>query len=146
MSEPFEPVYSDCWCGETHIDPWTDFWHGLLTELRIPELAEWMAKTLDPPEQPTLDCWFDFEDGHTCIAPAGHDGPHEPTPDDEIVIQLADPAEDVGEQPTTRPHCEIDGCNAPATTIVTGPSGLIEICPKCRDELVSLWGYKTDLQ
>ncbi len=47
----------------------------------------------NPPEQPTLDCWYSFEDGHhTCILPRGHDEPHHPTPDDEIMITLADPA------------------------------------------------------
>lgn len=45
----------------------------------------------------TLHCWFDFDDGewldddtktpsHTCMLEADHDGPHEPTPDDKIVI------------------------------------------------------------
>lgn len=33
-----------------------------------------------------LHCWFDFEDGHTCMLEDGHDGPHEPTADDEIVV------------------------------------------------------------
>jgi len=48
-------------------------------------------------------CWFDFgfeyEDadyfddgqrlvGHTCMLPDGHDGPHEPTSDDEITISF----------------------------------------------------------
>lgn len=44
-----------------------------------------------------MHCWFDFEDsywtdndehvpGHTCMLDDGHDGPHEPTSDDEIVI------------------------------------------------------------
>lgn len=45
-------------------------------------------------------CWFDFwadiEDGdtslpgHTCMLPDGHDGPHEPTPDKEILISFAE--------------------------------------------------------
>jgi hypothetical protein len=42
-------------------------------------------------------CWFDFESseylqmpGHTCMLPDGHDGPHEPTPDAEIMIGFAE--------------------------------------------------------
>ena len=38
--------------------------------------------------------------------------------------------------------CDIDGCNAPATTSVTGPNGLLEVCRNCRDGLVSRYGYK----
>lgn len=42
-------------------------------------------------------CWFGFEDGHhTCMLPTGHDGPHEPTPDSDIVIRLIDPPRDTG--------------------------------------------------
>ena len=36
-------------------------------------------------------CWFDFGD-HTCMLADGHDGPHEPTSDDDILISL-DPAD-----------------------------------------------------
>jgi hypothetical protein len=35
-----------------------------------------------------LNCWFDFEDGHTCMLPDEHEGPHEPTPDSDIIIRL----------------------------------------------------------
>ena len=38
-----------------------------------------------------LDCWFDFGDGHTCMLPDEHDGPHEPTADSEIIIRLVEP-------------------------------------------------------
>ena len=38
----FKPNYVDCWCGKEHDNPLTDFGHGFLTELRIPELAEWL--------------------------------------------------------------------------------------------------------
>lgn len=34
-------------------------------------------------------CWYDFENGHTCMLPDEHDGPHEPTPDSDILISLA---------------------------------------------------------
>ncbi len=37
-----------------------------------------------------LRCWFDFQDSHTCMLPNDHDGPHEPTPDKDIIIRLAD--------------------------------------------------------
>lgn len=37
-----------------------------------------------------MSCWFDFEDGHTCVLPRGHPGPHEPTPDVEIIISVTD--------------------------------------------------------
>ena len=47
----------------------------------------------NPPEQPTLHCWFDFAGGHTCMLLHEHDGPHVPTPNMEIDIELADPAE-----------------------------------------------------
>ena len=37
-----------------------------------------------------LLCWYSFKDGHhTCILLADHDGPHEPMPDEDIVIRLA---------------------------------------------------------
>jgi len=38
--------------------------------------------------------------------------------------------------------CQISNCDALAYTIVIGPNGLLEVCEKCRDELVSLWGYR----
>ena len=37
-----------------------------------------------------LHCWHDFENGHTCMLPDGHIGPHEPTPDRDILIQLVE--------------------------------------------------------
>lgn len=42
------------------------------------------------------ECWFDFDDylpgegGHTCMLPKGHEGPHEPTPDREIVVAVVE--------------------------------------------------------
>lgn len=35
-------------------------------------------------------CWFiNFEDAdHTCMLPDGHDGPHRPTSDDDILVSL----------------------------------------------------------
>lgn len=44
-------------------------------------------------------CWFDFEDGYwsdddtwvggnTCMLEANHPGPHEPTPDSDIVVEF----------------------------------------------------------
>ncbi len=46
-----------------------------------------------------LYCWFDFKDGHTCMLPKGHDGPHEPTSDDDIMIRLADPQDGIFDAP-----------------------------------------------
>ena len=37
-----------------------------------------------------LHCWFDFGDSRTCVLLDEHDGPHEPTPDNDILITLAD--------------------------------------------------------
>ena len=45
-SEPFEPVYTDCWCKQEHDNPFTDFGHGFLIELRMPELVEWLHRKL----------------------------------------------------------------------------------------------------
>ena len=42
-----------------------------------------------------LHCWFDSEDGHTCMLSDGHDGPHEPTSDSDIIISI-DPLEGTG--------------------------------------------------
>ncbi|KKK69014.1 hypothetical protein LCGC14_2938290 [marine sediment metagenome] len=36
-----------------------------------------------------LGCWFDMGDA-TCLLPDEHDGAHEPTPDNEIFIELVD--------------------------------------------------------
>lgn len=56
-----------------------------------------------------VHCWFDFEDGyyenpytdeerrvpgHTCMLERDHDGPHEPTRDDEIRVSVSDGGED----------------------------------------------------
>jgi hypothetical protein len=49
-----------------------------------------------------VKCWFDFDDaewetgtpGHTCMLPDGHEGPHEPTPDDQIIISFVGDKED----------------------------------------------------
>ena len=38
-------------------------------------------------------CWFEPKGGYTCMLPEGHDGPHKPTSDDDILISLA-PSED----------------------------------------------------
>jgi len=38
--------------------------------------------------------------------------------------------------------CQISNCDAPVYTTVIGPNGLLEVCEKCRDELVCLWGYR----
>ncbi len=38
-----------------------------------------------------LNCWFDFGDGHTCMLLDGHDGPHEPTSDSDILISFVPP-------------------------------------------------------
>ncbi len=38
-------------------------------------------------------CWFDFENDHTCTLPEGHDEPHKPTSDDDIIISLAIPGD-----------------------------------------------------
>lgn len=39
------------------------------------------------------DAWVEarvaYPNGATCMLPAGHDGPHEYTPDDQIIITLA---------------------------------------------------------
>ena len=35
----------------------------------------------------TLACWFDMGDA-TCMLPDDHDGPHEPTPNNEIWVSL----------------------------------------------------------
>lgn len=43
-------VYGDsCWCGEPqrHEDPLIDLGHGILTELRIPQIVEWLAQRLN---------------------------------------------------------------------------------------------------
>ena len=36
-----------------------------------------------------LGCWFDMGDA-TCQLPDDHDGPHEPTPDSEIFVELVE--------------------------------------------------------
>lgn len=38
--------------------------------------------------------------------------------------------------------CQIDGCDAPASTVVTGPNGPLDVCRRCRQELVAVWGYR----
>lgn len=43
-SRYLELVAGQCWCGEFHMDPFTDLWHELITVLRIPRLVEWMAR------------------------------------------------------------------------------------------------------
>ncbi len=35
-------------------------------------------------------CWFEPVDGHTCMLPEGHDGPHGSTSDDDIIFRLVD--------------------------------------------------------
>ena len=45
-------------------------------------------------------CWFDFHTmlpGHTCMLPDGHDGPHEPTSDSDILISLVPNTDEVTE-------------------------------------------------
>ncbi|KKN15589.1 hypothetical protein LCGC14_0984390 [marine sediment metagenome] len=42
-----------------------------------------------------IACWFDMGRS-TCLLPDDHDGPHEPTPDSEIFVELVD-------KPTTEP-------------------------------------------
>ncbi len=37
--------------------------------------------------------------------------------------------------------CRIDNCDATASTLVVGPTGLLEVCRNCRDGLVTIWGY-----
>ncbi len=38
-----------------------------------------------------LHCWHYFEDGrHTCMLLLGHDGPHESTPDKDILVSIGD--------------------------------------------------------
>ena len=44
----------------------------------------------DPPATRVVHCWEDG-DRSTCMLPDGHDGPHEFTPDDQIVVRLAAP-------------------------------------------------------
>jgi hypothetical protein len=36
-----------------------------------------------------LGCWYDFGEA-TCQLPDDHDGPHEPTPDNEVWVTLTD--------------------------------------------------------
>ncbi len=37
-------------------------------------------------------CWFDFKDDTaTCMMPKSHDGPHQPTSDNNILVSLAPP-------------------------------------------------------
>ncbi len=38
-------------------------------------------------------CWTNIGSNATCMMPADHDGPHEPTPDEDIIIRLADDKE-----------------------------------------------------
>ena len=40
--------------------------------------------------------------------------------------------------------CRIDNCDASATSLVIGPTGLLEVCAECRAGLVSIWGYWED--
>ncbi len=40
-------------------------------------------------------------------------------------------------------ECRIDGCDAPASTLVVGPNGLLEVCADCREELINIWGYRS---
>lgn len=57
------------------------------------EFAAWLEPLIDSTRGHTskLHCWFDFEDGHTCMLPNSHDGSHQPTPDEEIIISIVDP-------------------------------------------------------
>ncbi len=47
-----------------------------------------------------LHCWFDFEDGNTCMLVDEHDGEHEPTPDNEIVVSFVEESEAALEEQT----------------------------------------------
>jgi hypothetical protein len=57
------------------------------------EFAAWLEPLIDSTIGPATQrhCWFDFEDGHTCMLPSMHDGTHQPTPDEEIIIEVVDP-------------------------------------------------------
>ena len=36
-----------------------------------------------------IQSWIDYPDGATCLLPEGHEGPHEWTPDDQILISFS---------------------------------------------------------
>ena len=38
-------------------------------------------------------CWADCGNNHTCMLEDGHDEPHEPTSDDDILLSLATPGD-----------------------------------------------------
>jgi hypothetical protein len=40
-------------------------------------------------EEPVCTCCWEDEGRSTCLLPDGHDGPHEFTPDTEIVVRFA---------------------------------------------------------
>ncbi len=42
-------------------------------------------------------------------------------------------------------RCRLDGCDAPATSLVIGPHGLLEVCRDCRNWVVEMWGYMDKL-
>ncbi|HEY7822155.1 MAG TPA: hypothetical protein VIG24_04955 [Acidimicrobiia bacterium] len=50
-----------------------------------------------PSPRRVLHCWFDFEDGHTCLLEDGHDGPHEQVPDSDISVTFTSGADDTTE-------------------------------------------------
>lgn len=48
-----ETMTADCWCGEPHPEnpstfdtAWRNLWHLVLTELKIPQLAERLSRRI----------------------------------------------------------------------------------------------------
>lgn len=66
-----------------------------VVEWLIARIVEWVttaeADAVARAVGPRLDCWHDFEDGHTYMMSDGHMGPHEPTADSDIVVRLSGP-------------------------------------------------------
>jgi hypothetical protein len=48
---------------------------------------EWMARTHGEHSDEAIDTYMNGNG--TCLLPAGHEGPHEWTPDDQIVVTFA---------------------------------------------------------
>lgn len=52
-----------------------------------------------------LHCWHDFGDA-TCMLVDGHDGDHEPTPDNEIVVTFTGESEKAADEDASQPPPE----------------------------------------
>jgi hypothetical protein len=55
-----------------------------------------------------LGCWFDMGDA-VCLLPDEHDGPHQPTPDSEIMVSLVSKRLRPDVTPVTQPPIGLRG-------------------------------------